>query len=133
MPSLCGWGRWRSVIFVMIPRPQFFKLRQFAELLCQRIAASHALYQGDRGTFENTLRRLYFERIIQKKLQKYSTGFGLKAMPPRMRQRVIIRMRSYGKQPGFKAGPFVPPPEPVDATTPLHEEIERLRRAVAGR
>ena len=38
---------------------------------------------------------------------------------------------SYGKQADFKPGPFVPPPEPIDATLPLREEIEGLRRRVA--
>jgi hypothetical protein len=32
--------------------------------------------------------------------------------------------RTYGRQPRFKAGPFVPPPEPADATATLREEIE---------
>jgi hypothetical protein len=50
------------------PATAIFKLRQFAELLCQRIAASHALYQGDRDTFEETLRRLSFERIIPREI-----------------------------------------------------------------
>jgi type I restriction enzyme R subunit len=50
------------------PPTAIIKLRQFAELLCQRIAATHALYQGDRDTFEERLRRLSLERIIPKEI-----------------------------------------------------------------
>ena len=46
------------------------------------------------------------------------------------RQLGIWFHRTYGKQPDFKPGPFVPPAEPVDATAPLREEIEALRRRV---
>jgi type I restriction enzyme, R subunit len=35
-----------------------------------------------------------------------------------------------GKQADFKPGPFVPPPEPIDATAPLRQEIDDLRRRV---
>jgi type I restriction enzyme R subunit len=45
------------------PGTSIFKLRQFAELLSKTVAAHHALYEGARETFEETLRRLSFERI----------------------------------------------------------------------
>ncbi len=48
------------------PSTAIIKLRQLAELLAKLIAAHHALYQGDRETFEETLRRLSYERIIPK-------------------------------------------------------------------
>jgi type I restriction enzyme R subunit len=48
------------------PTTTIFKLRQFAELLSKSIAARHALYVGEREAFEDTLRRLSFERIIPK-------------------------------------------------------------------
>ena len=46
------------------------------------------------------------------------------------RQLGLLFYRTYAKQPKFKAGPFVPPPEPVAATAALHAEIEALRRQV---
>ena len=46
------------------PGTAIFKLRQFAEFLSKTIAAHHALYLGERETFEDTLRRLSYERII---------------------------------------------------------------------
>src|SRR4051794_13250311 len=36
--------------------------------------------------------------------------------------------RTYAKQPGFKPGPFVPPPAPIDATIALKGEIAALRQ-----
>src|SRR4051812_23332465 len=47
------------------------------------------------------------------------------------RQLGIWFHRTYGKQAEFKPGPFIPPSEPVDATAPLRDEIENLRRRVA--
>ena len=41
-----------------------FKLRQFAELVAKLVAAHQALYVSERETFEETLRRLSFERAI---------------------------------------------------------------------
>lgn len=38
--------------------------------------------------------------------------------------------QSYGGKPNFKAGPFVPPRPPVDATAALAGELEELRKQV---
>jgi hypothetical protein len=116
-------ARWRAA-------PGSSPARQFAELLCQRIAASHALYQGNRDTFEETLRRLSFERIIPRKiaevfhaLRKAGNIAGHEAKGSHSdalsalkfaRQLGIWFHRTYGREPGFKAGAFIPPPEPVD-------------------
>jgi type I restriction enzyme, R subunit len=104
------------------PATAIFKLRQFAELLCNRIAAYHALYLGE--TFEETLRRLSFERIIPKEaadvfhaLRKAGNKAAHEARGTHTdalsalkfaRQLGIWFHRTYGKQPDFKAGPFVP-------------------------
>jgi type I restriction enzyme R subunit len=130
------------------PATAIFKLRQFAELLCQRIAASHALYQWDRDTFEETLRRLSFERIIPREiadvfhaLRKAGNIAGHEAKGSHSDALSALKFarllgiwfhRTYGRVSGFKAGAFIPPPEPVDVTAPLQEEIERLRRQVAA-
>src|SRR5262249_32300313 len=49
------------------PPTALMKLRQFAELLSRLIAARHALYLGDRETFEDTLRPLCYERIVPRR------------------------------------------------------------------
>jgi type I restriction enzyme R subunit len=128
------------------PGTTIFKLRQFAELLCKSIAARHALYLGERETFEDTLRRLTFERIIPKEatdvfhaLRKAGNRAAHEAGGNHAdalsalkfaRQLAIWFHRTYGKQANFKPEPFVPPPEPEDATASLREEIEGLRRQV---
>jgi type I restriction enzyme R subunit len=128
------------------PGTAVFKLRQFAELLSKTIAAHHALYLGERETFEETLRRLSYERIIPKeaadvfhalrkagnKAAHETTGNHSDALLALKfaRQLGIWFHRTYGKEPDFKPGPFVPPAEPIDATAPLREEIEALRRRV---
>ena len=46
------------------PPTAIVKLRQFAELLAKLVAAHHALYLGERETFDETLRRLSFAALI---------------------------------------------------------------------
>lgn len=129
------------------PSTAIIKVRQFVELLAKLIAAHHALYLGERETFEDTLRRLSFERIIPKEaadlfhaLRKLGNvavhdakGGHADALASLKfaRQLGVWFHRTYGRQPNFNPGPFVPPPEPIDATAGLKEEIEALRRKVA--
>jgi type I restriction enzyme R subunit len=47
------------------------------------------------------------------------------------RQLGIWFHRTYGKQPDFNPGPFLPPAEPVDATAALKAEIADLRQRMA--
>src|SRR5690242_18574874 len=103
------------------PGTAIFKLRQFAELLCKLIAARHAVYQGVQETFEETLRRLSFERILPKEVGdifhalrkagnraahevKGNHSDALSALKF-ARQLGIWFHRTYGKKADFKAGP----------------------------
>lgn len=146
-PELVQLGALAERYFRDDPGTAIFKLRQFAELLAKAVAARHALYLGERETFEDTLRRLAFERIVPKEASdvfhvlrkagnraaheaRGSHGDALSALKF-ARQLGIWFHRTYGKQADFKPGPFIPPPEPLDATAPLREEIESLRRRVA--
>lgn len=129
------------------PATAIFKLRQFAELLSKLIAAHHALYLGEQETFEDTLRRLSYERIIPKETadvfhalrkagnsaaheDRGSHSDALSALKF-ARQLGIWFHRTYGKQPDFRPGPFVPPREPQDATVALKDEIADLRKKLA--
>src|SRR5437764_7045187 len=129
------------------PATAIFKLRQFAELLSKIVAARHAMYLGDRESFEETLRRLSYERIIPKEaadvfhaLRRAGNSAAHDARGTHAdalsalkfaRQLGIWFHRTYSKQPDFKPGAFIPPAEPVDATSDLKEEIETLRRKLA--
>jgi type I restriction enzyme R subunit len=146
-PLLAQLGLLAEQYFRDDPGTTIFKLRQFAEVLSKTVAARHALFLGDRETFEDTLRRLSYERVIPKEaadvfhaLRKAGNRAAHEAKGNHTdalsalkfaRQLGIWFHRTYGKQADFKPGPFIPPPEPVDATAPLREEIESLRRRVA--
>jgi type I restriction enzyme R subunit len=140
-------GCWRSDTFATIPAPQFSSCANLPSF--KTVAAHHAAYRDEREAFEETLRRLSYERIIPKEaadvfhaLRKAGNraaheGKGnhtdaLSALKF-ARQLGIWFHRTYGKQADFKPGPFVPPPEPVDATAALKEEIDSLRQRVAER
>ena len=128
------------------PSTAIVKLRQFAELLAKIIAARHAVYD-EQENFEQTLRRLSYERIVPKEaadvfhvLRKVGNqavheadGTHAEALASLKfaRQLAVWFHRTYGRQPDFKPGPFIPPPEPIDATKGLTEEIAALKRVVA--
>jgi type I restriction enzyme R subunit len=128
------------------PATAIFKLRQFAELLAKLMAAHHAAYEGERQSFEGTLRRLAYEGVIPKEiadvfhaLRKAGNSAAHEAKGSHSdalttlkfaRQLGIWFHRTYSKQPNLKFGPFVPPAEPVDATVALKEEITILRQKV---
>ncbi|MER9561080.1 type I restriction-modification system endonuclease [Mesorhizobium sp. M0571] len=129
------------------PSTAIIKLRQYAELMVKLIAARHAAYRDEREGFEETLRRLSYERIIPKEvadlfhaLRKTGNTAVHEAEGDHANALTALKFarslgvwfhRTYGRQPNFNPGPFVPPPEPVDATAPLREEIDELRRKVA--
>ena len=128
------------------PSTALVKLRQFAELLSKLIAARNALYIGERETFEDTLRRLSLERIVPREaadlfhsIRKFGNaavhearGSHAEALTALKfaRQLGIWFHRTYGNKPDFKPGPFVPPPEPVDATAPLREKSPLCRTSL---
>ncbi len=44
------------------------------------------------------------------------------------RQFTVWFHRSFGRDPGFKPGPFLPPPDLARASAELHQELQRLRQ-----
>lgn len=123
------------------PNTAIFKLRQFAELLCKTVAARHALYIGERETFEETLRRLSLERITPREvtdvfhaLRKIGNravhdgeGTFTEAVSALKFawQLGIWFHRAYGKQPNFKPSSFVQPQKPPAQKE--DEDVERLK------
>ncbi|MDD1522121.1 type I restriction-modification system endonuclease [Bradyrhizobium sp. WBAH42] len=128
------------------PATAIIKLRQFAELLAKLIAARHAVYEGERETFEGTLRRLSFERIIPKEAadvfhalrkagnsavhEASGTHADALAALKFARQLGVWFHRTYGRQPNFNPGPFVIPVDEPDPAIALRREIEVLRKRV---
>lgn len=127
------------------PNTAIFKLRQFAELLCKTVAARHALYLGERETFEETLRRLNLERITPREVadvfhavrkignRAVHEGEGsFKEASSALKfawQLGIWFHRAYGKQPDFKPPPFVEPSRPtkaeIDQNAARLDELEK--------
>jgi type I restriction enzyme R subunit len=147
-PDLVKIGALAERYFRDDPPTALIKLRQFAELLSKLIAARNALYVGERETFEDTLRRLSYERILPREaadlfhaIRKFGNaavhehrGTHAEALSGLRfaRQLGIWFHRTYGKQPNFTPGPFVPPPEPVDATDALRNEIAALQTKLSA-
>ncbi len=145
-PQLAMLGGLAERYFREDPSTAIFKLRQFAELTARNIAARHAAYQ-ERDGFEAVLQRLSYDGIIPKEvsdvfhaLRKVGNAAAHEAKGGHAEALTALKFarslgiwfhRTYGQQPRFSPGPFVPPPEPVDATATLREEIEALRRKVA--
>ncbi|MBY3067060.1 type I restriction-modification system endonuclease [Rhizobium laguerreae] len=129
------------------PPTAIFKLRQFAELIAKLIAAKHGAYRDERETFEETLRRLSYDRIIPREvsdifhtLRKIGNSAVHEAKGGHTEALTALKFarslgvwfhRTYGWQRDFRPGAFIPPTEPEDATVALKEEIEILRRKVA--
>ncbi|MGB7249055.1 MAG: type I restriction-modification system endonuclease [Phormidesmis sp.] len=134
--------------FATDPNTCLIKLRQFGEQLAQLVAAKVGLYENpDESQFE-LLRRLenrgaitgqatqlfqeirrvgnrathdsYDEQGTALSHLKYARSLG------------IWFHRSYGGARAFKPGPFIPPPDPVQETTALKTELERLRAELAA-
>lgn len=130
-PQLTQLGARAERYFHDDPVTAIFKLRQFAERTSKTIAAHHALYLGERETFEETLRRLWLERIIPKQtadLLHALRKMGNKAVHEEMGTQAdalsalkiawqlgVWLHRTYHNEVNFKPSPFVQPTAPVRA------------------
>lgn len=128
------------------PGTAIIKLRQFAELI-SKITAARSAVLDERDSFDDTLRRLSYDGIIPRTvadifhtLRKLGNAAAHEHKGGHAEALTALKLardlgvwfhRAYGKKPDFKPGPFIPPPEPADATAPLKEEIEALKRRVA--
>lgn len=128
------------------PSTCLIKLRQLAELLAQLTAAKTGLFKSTEEAQADLLRRLKMERILSPEVadlfyqirvvgnraaHKY-TGDHAEALTTlkMARQLAIWFHRTFSGDTRFKAGTFVPPPNPADATAELTAELERLRTAL---
>lgn len=129
------------------PNTSLIKLRQFAELLAQQLAARMGLYTSANEPFADLLQRLKAERVMPREAgdlfhqlrisgnqaahanrDDHSTALtGLKLA----RQLAIWFHRTFGGDPKFNPGAFVPPTSPADVSGELRSEIERLTGELA--
>jgi type I restriction enzyme R subunit len=125
------------------PNTCLIKLRQFAELLAQLIAAKTGLYETGDESQADLLRRLRFERVLPPQVADLfhslrilgnnaahgvegTLGEALNALKY-ARQAAIWFHRTFGNESSFNAGPFQPPAAPEDAAAPIRAELERLK------
>jgi type I restriction enzyme R subunit len=125
------------------PNTCLIKLRRFAELLAQLTAAKTGLFISTEENQADLLRRLKFERVITEqvanlfhqirivgnKATHQCTGSHREALTQLKiaRNLGIWFHQTFSGDRNFKAGAFVPPPKPADATAELTAELERLR------
>jgi type I restriction enzyme R subunit len=130
------------------PNTCLIKLRQFAEVLAQEVAARSGLFESSEEAQSDLLRRLRVERAVPQQVielfhqvrlagnrathaltDDHSTALTNMKIA---RELAIWFHRGFGRAASFNAGPFVPPERPTDATAALQEELERLRGELAA-
>jgi type I restriction enzyme, R subunit len=122
------------------------KLRQFAELLAQDVAARASLFTSSEEPFVDLLGRLSRSGYVPRQpvdLFHYLRRAGnaaahgahgdhrdaLSALKV-ARELAVWFVRSFGQKPKLSPGPFVPPRAPPDPTEVLRKELERLKTLV---
>jgi type I restriction enzyme R subunit len=124
------------------PNTCLIKLRQFAELLAQEVAARSGLFTSAEEPQSDLLRRLKVERAApgpvmdlfhqvriagNRATHDQTDDHGLALTTLKITHQLAVWFhRSFGRQEKFSSGPFVPPSAPEDSTAPLREELERL-------
>ncbi|MAO56316.1 MAG: type I restriction-modification system endonuclease [Rhodospirillaceae bacterium] len=130
------------------PNTSLIKVRQFAELLAQIVAASTARFESQEEKFVDLLRRLSLDRAVPRQvvdlfhqLRKSGNAAAHDGADDHRQALAALKIarqlgiwfhRTYRNEPQFKPGPFIPPSPPEDATAALREEIERLREELAA-
>jgi len=130
------------------PNTSLIKIRQFAELMAFLIAARTARYNDPKLSFADVLRRLAVDRAIPgavadlfhtvRKVGNAAAHDGAGTHRDALAALKVARQigiwfhRTFGDDPAFKPGPFVPPPEPEEAGGALHDELKALRKQLAA-
>lgn len=128
------------------PAVALLKIRQFAEVLAQQAAAHTGLFTSPEEPLADLLRRLKearitdFEvadlfhaiRVAGNRAVHENVGTQRDALHHlRMAWRLGVWFQRAFKDHSFKAGPFIPPPDPLKAEKALVFELDQLRQAVA--
>jgi type I restriction enzyme, R subunit len=130
------------------PNTCLMKLRQFGELLAQETAARTGLYSSPDETQSDLLRRLKVERAVpqaamdlfhqiripgNKATHDLADDHTLALTTLKIARELAVWFhRTFGKQPGFKPGLFVPPPPPDNAEKALREELAGLQASLTA-
>ncbi|MDP4075653.1 type I restriction-modification system endonuclease [Acidovorax sp. A1169] len=132
--------------FAEDPNTSLLKLRQFAELMAQSLAARGGLYASQDESQYDLLRRLQGESLLPREIKQVFDqiriagnaanhdldGDHSKALTAlKLAWQLGLWFHRTFKQPDYKAGPFVPPTPPVDESQELKHELASLRQAVS--
>ncbi|MDB9494664.1 type I restriction-modification system endonuclease [Spirulina major CS-329] len=142
-PTLERIGAVAEQMFASDPVTCLMKLRQFGERLAQTIAARVGLYDDADDNHLRLLNRLDHESILPQDAidlfhqlrihgnrathQHQGDHRTALANLKYARQLAIAFQRAYNGQPKFKAGAFIPPPDPVDPSAATRAELDRLK------
>lgn len=146
-PQLAKLGQLAERYFSDDPPAALVKLRQLAEITTKTVAARHALLPKQTASFDDVLRTLRARSILPREIADLfyhlkragnvaaheDTGSAADVLTSLKiaREIGIWFHRSYGGQPDFKPGPFIPPVPPTDAGRALADELAELKRAIA--
>ncbi|WP_150526664.1 type I restriction-modification system endonuclease [Roseibium sediminis] len=146
-PQLHRLGVLAERFFAQDANTSIMKSRQFAELMVKEVAALSGDYRPEeQETTANLLKRLSAQQILPEEVARVfhavrkqgneaaheyvgTPGQALSALKLCRALGVWYR-RSFGRDPNFKPGPFVPPRDPEVADDGLKSELLRLRSEV---
>jgi type I restriction enzyme R subunit len=130
------------------PNSALIKLRQFGELLAQHAAAYTSVAVEAHESQRELIDKLWDRQIINAQVSQLLHGLrksGNEAAHQHSgdrrealhqlqmaRKLAVWFHKSFSGDPTFKAGAFVPPPDPRAAERELHTELERLREALVA-
>jgi type I restriction enzyme R subunit len=126
------------------PDTSVTKVRLLAEGLARLAATYLGIEESDQPNLQNTIQELWIKNIITPEIKNHwhvlringnAAAHGTKSFNQtealfNLRQARTLAVwfhKSFGKDPNFKPGPFVPPTVPSDATAELSEELTALR------
>jgi type I restriction enzyme, R subunit len=130
------------------PPAALIKLRQLGEFIAKDVAARQALLLATSMTFDEVLRTLKARSALPREIgdlfyhlkrvgnaaaheDRGTASDALMALKI-ARAAAIWFHQVYGGEQGFKAGPFVSPMVPHDATQELRQQLEAMREQVAA-
>ncbi len=125
------------------PSTTLVKLRQLSEKLAQLAAAHTGVEIVERESQQRLIDRLWEKKVINNELSQLLHGLrksgntaahtGISERREALHQLQMARRvaiwfhQSFGNDQNFKAGKFIPPPDPAEEESSLQAELQRLR------
>ncbi len=146
-PQLWRLGALAERYFTEDPNTSLLKLRQFAELLAQSLAARGGLFTTQEESQYELIRRLLSENLLPLEIKQVFdqirvtgnaanhalAGDHAKALATlKLSWQLSLWFHRTFKQPEYRSGPFVPPAPPENESQELRQELTKLRQAVSA-